>query len=143
MIALAGAGALMGSLTVATIGSNIRHRGIIMLSMISAFSIALFVLANAPSIFVAVPALLLSGAMQTSYMSINNAYVLGRTAPELHGRVMSLFSLDRGLVPLGATIGGVLASVVGPQSGLMLMASVCLTCTILIALLVPAIRRIA
>ena len=35
--------------------------------------------------------------------------------PEMHGRVMSLMSLDRGLVPLGATLAGVL--VLGRANG--------------------------
>ncbi len=142
MIALAGAGALIGSLTVATVGNTIRSRGLLMIGILCVFSIALFALANAPTLLIAVPALLVSGAMQTSYMSINNAFVLGRTPPELHGRVMSLFSLDRGLVPAGAALGGLLSEVVGAQGGLMLMASACIICTLLIAFFVPAIRRI-
>lgn len=142
MIAFAGLGALVGSLAIATIGGSMQRRGAVMMTVISAFAIALFVLANAPTIVIAIPALLLSGAMQTSYMSIAHAYVLGRTAPELHGRIMSLFSLDRGLVPLGATIGGVLAEVLGPSGGLMVMAAVCLSTILLIALLVPSVRRI-
>jgi hypothetical protein len=93
-------------------------------------------------VLVAVPALLVTGAMQTSFMSLNNAFVLGRTSPELQGRVMSLFSLDRGLIPLGATIGGVLAETLGPQDGLLIMAAICATCTLIVALFVPAIRRI-
>ena len=67
--------------------------------------------------------------MQTSFMSLNNAFVLARTPPELHGRVMSLFSLDRGLVPLGATLGrrpGIDA--LGRQDGLTIMAAICLIC---------------
>lgn len=142
MIALVGAGALVGSLTVATIGNTIRHRGYIMIGLLCGYSLALFALANAPNLLIAVPTLLLSGGMQTCFMSINNAFVLGRTAPEFHGRIMSLFSLDRGLVPMGAALGGVLSEVVGPSAGLMLMASACLMSTLLIAVLVPSIRRI-
>jgi hypothetical protein len=55
---------------------------------------------------------------------------------------MSLFSLDRGLVPLGATIGGFLASALGPQDGLTIMALMCLGCGVLMAIFLPAIRRI-
>jgi len=142
LVAVTGAGALIGSLTVATIGSSIRRRGLIMLTMLCIFSLALMVLANAPMVIVAIPALLVSGAMQTSYMSVAHAYVLGRAAPEFHGRIMSLFSLDRGLVPLGAFLGGLFAEVIGPQFGLMAMAVVCLACTIGLAVLAPTIRRI-
>jgi hypothetical protein len=129
-------------LTVATIGGSIRNRGIAMMCMLVTFGVALIVLANAPAVAIAVPALLVSGAMQTSYNSVAHAYVLGRTKPELHGRIMSLFSLDRGLVPLGAALGGLFAELVGPQLGLVTMASVCIVSTLALALLAPAIRRI-
>jgi hypothetical protein len=56
---------------------------------------------------------------------------------------MSLFSLDRGLVPLGATLGGFLAEMLGAQTGLLIMASICLGCTLLLAIAVPALRRIS
>ena len=98
--------------------------------------------AAAPTIALAIPALLISGAMQTSFMSINNAFILGRTEAEYHGRIMSLFSLDRGLMPMGAALGGFLAEFIGPSEGLMIMASCCLIATLAIAVLVPSIRRI-
>jgi predicted MFS family arabinose efflux permease len=142
MISFVGLGALVGSLSVATIGNSIRKRGIIMVGLLCIYAAALFALANAPSFLLAIPALLISGAMQTSYMSMNNAFVLGRANPEYHGRIMSLFSLDRGLLPAGAFLGGLLSELVGPSQGLMLMAALCLITTLLIATLVPSIRRI-
>ncbi|MGE0056520.1 MAG: MFS transporter [Dehalococcoidia bacterium] len=142
MIAFVGMGALVGSLSVATIGNTIRNRGYIMIGLLCVYSFALFALANAPTIYLAIPALVISGAMQTSFMSINNAFVLGRTDSEYHGRIMSLFSLDRGLLPMGAALGGLLSEIIGPSAGLMLMASCCLIVTLIIAVFVPSIRRI-
>jgi predicted MFS family arabinose efflux permease len=142
LLALTGLGALVGSLTIATAGDTMRRRGAVMLAQIAVFSIALLVFARAEMIILVVPALLCTGAMQTSFMSLNNAFVLGRTPVEFQGRIMSLFSLDRGLIPLGATLGGLLAATLGPQDALTVMAVTCLACTLLVALLVPTIRRI-
>jgi MFS family permease len=143
LVSLVGAGALIGSLVVATIGDSVRRRGLLMIGMIIAFCLALLVFARAESLFLIAPALMTCGAMQVSFMALNNAFVLGRTAPELHGRVMSLFSLDRGLVPLGATLGGFLAATLGPQDGLMVMALICLVLTLIVALFVPSLRKMA
>jgi hypothetical protein len=55
---------------------------------------------------------------------------------------MSLFSLDRGLIPLGATIGGALAASLGPQMGLTIMALVCFSSLAVAATLLPALRRL-
>jgi predicted MFS family arabinose efflux permease len=142
LVATTGVGALVGSLTVATKGDRMRHRGLVMLVQIMVFASALLLFSRAQTLALVVPALLLTGAMQTSFMSLNNAFVLGRTPQELQGRVMSLFSLDRGLIPLGATIGGILAETLGPQEGLAVMGSICLICTLGVTFLVPTIRKI-
>ena len=142
LIGVTGIGALIGSLTIATIGDGLRKRGLILLVMIGVYGIALIVFARAEVVVIAVPALIVTGALQTSFMSLNNALVLSRTRLEIQGRVMSLFSLDRGLIPFGATIGGFLAAVLGPQDGLTLMAIVCLVCASIMAVSLPALRRI-
>jgi predicted MFS family arabinose efflux permease len=143
LISLVGIGALAGALVVATVGENLRRRGYAMLGMIVAFCAGLLVFANVHSIYAAAPALILTGAMQTSFMSLNNAFVLGRTPQELHGRVLSLFHLDRGLVPLGATIGGLLASALDPAAAQTVMALICLGFSAALFLVFPALRRIA
>jgi MFS family permease len=143
LISLVGAGALFGALVIATIGDSVRRRGQLMIAFIVVFSLALLVFARGDSLATAAPALLVAGAMQTSFNSLNNAFVLGRTPPELHGRVMSLFSLDRGLVPLGATLAGALAATIGAADALTIMASICLVNTLLVALFMPALRNIS
>jgi len=143
LISLVGFGALLGSLVVATVGGNVRRRGLYMLAMVGAFCVALLVFARADTLLLVAPALLLTGAMQTSFMALNNTYVINRTPPELHGRVLSLFSLDRGLVPLGATLGGFLAESLGPQTGLTIMASICLGSTVFLAVAIPSLRKIS
>jgi MFS family permease len=143
LLSFVGAGALSGALVIATIGDSVQRRGQLMIGMILTFCLSLLLFAQGGSILTAAPALLLCGAMQTSFMSLNNAFVLGRTPPELHGRVMSLFSLDRGLVPLGAALGGFLAEVFDASTGLTIMAGVCLLNTVIVALLVPSLRKIS
>jgi predicted MFS family arabinose efflux permease len=143
LIALTGVGAIIGSLIIATVGDRMKHRGIAMLGMVVLYSIGLLLFASANSVVLAVPALLITGSMQTSFISLNTSYVLGRTPMELQGRIMSLFSLDRGLIPLGATLGGALAAVLSPSNGLMIMAGFCLTFTLILTVTAPALRRIA
>jgi MFS family permease len=143
LVSSVGLGALLGSLVIATVGDNVKRRGLLMLAQMVAFSLALLVFSRAESLFLIVPALITAGAMQTSFMSMNNAYVLGRTPRDMHGRVMSLFSLDRGLVPVGATVAGALASALGAQDGLFVMGSICLGSTLALGLLVPSLRRIS
>jgi MFS family permease len=143
LYSLVGIGALGGALVIATIGDGLRHRGYAMLAMILTFCISLLVFANAHTLYAVAPALMVTGAMQTSFMSLNNAFVLSRTPQELHGRVLSLFHLDRGLVPAGAALGGFLASVLDPAMAQTVMALTCLGLTALLAVAFPALRRIS
>ncbi|HJM43984.1 MAG TPA: hypothetical protein QF870_11765, partial [Nitrospinota bacterium] len=82
------------------------------------------------------------GLMQTSYMSTNNTVRLESAPPTMHGRIMSLMSLDRGLIPLGAMISAFLAASVGPQTGLIIFGGLCILTASTVAILIPAVRRI-
>jgi MFS family permease len=142
LISVTGIGAIAGSLWVAAFGDRLKHRGLLLLAMVLLFGGGLLLFAQTQFIPLVVVALILTGGMQTSFMSLNNAYVLARTPPELQGRVMSLFSLDRGLIPLGATLGGFLAEALGPSEGLTIMALLVIACTLVLAVFVPSLRRI-
>lgn len=142
LVATTGVGALAGSLTMAS-RRGLRRRGALMLMFLGGFSGALLLLSLSNWLAMAMVALLITGSMGVSYMALTNTIILELTPKELHGRVLSLMSLDRGLVPLGAILAGVLASSLGPQQGLMVMAIICLLLTAAMATMAPALRRLA
>jgi hypothetical protein len=51
-------------------------------------------------------------------------------------------SLDRGLIPLGATLAGALAEWLGPQDGLLVMATIVMALTAVTAFAAPTLRRL-
>lgn len=142
MLALTGVGALAGSLTVASKG-HVPYRGLVMSGVLIGFSLALILLAQSRWLPLSALALLLAGGTMITYLALNNSLLLEQTPPEFHGRVMSLMSLDRGLVPIGAIIGGALAETLGPQPGLTILAGACLTLTLLTFLFAPVLRKMA
>jgi len=141
LVAVTGAGALIGSLILAS-QSSIKRRGLLTLGFLSMFSIGLLLFSRSTLLPVSIVTLMLASSMSASYMSLTNSLLLELSPPDLHGRVMSLMSLDRGLVPLGAIIAGVLADTLGPQDGLLIMAATCLTLTIVVAMFAAPLRRI-
>lgn len=70
--------------------------------------------------------LAVAGSMTVTYMAFTNGILLEHSDPEMHGRVMSLLSLDRGLIPLGAILGGLLASGIGVRPGMFVLGAVVL-----------------
>jgi len=141
MLALTGVGALIGSLIVAS-RKSLHHRGIIMMGFLVVFGLALIMLAQSRLVPLSAVALVIAGGMTTTYNALNTSLLLEQSPPEFHGRVMSLMSLDRGLVSVGAIISGFLAEARGPQMGLTVIAAACVACTLLLFAFVPVLRRI-
>jgi MFS family permease len=140
LVMVTGFGALVGSLILAS-QSSLRRRGLLLLCFLAIFSCGLIVFSRSTVLPVSILALMAAASMSTSYMSLNNSLLFELSPPEMHGRVMSLLSLDRGLVPLGATIAGWLASELGPQDAMLVMASICLALTLITAVAAPTLRR--
>lgn len=61
------------------------------------------------------PLLVVVGLTQTSYFSLSHATLLSASPEHMRGRVISLLSLSRATVTLGASLGGFLAGSVGAQ----------------------------
>jgi len=128
-----GVGAVAGSLFVAS-RESIARPALQMLINLFVFSGALLGIAilnaavDARPVAITLTAILLAvaGSMTVTFMSFTNSLLLGNSDPEMHGRVMSLLSLDRGLIPLGAMLAGILASAFDVLPALFMMGSVVL-----------------
>ncbi len=125
MTAAMGLGAVAGGLTVATRGRT----GSWPLAL-SAFGFAgaMALAALAPNLAVELLALLLVGAASVSFMSQGNATLQLRAAPEMRGRVMSLwFVAFQGSTPIGGPIIGAVMGSFGARAGLGVGAVACLS----------------
>jgi predicted MFS family arabinose efflux permease len=142
MLAITGLGALAGSLIVASKGS-LPHRSLIMMGALTVFSLSLVLLSLSASLIPAFIRLFLAGTASVTYMALNSSLLFEQAPPEFHGRVMSLMTMDRGVMPVGAILGGALAHAFGPQTGLTLMGVFCLAATAMVFLFVPALRKLA
>jgi MFS family permease len=107
-----GAGALVGTLTVATIAWRIQRRGTTILLTAVALGIALMVFSRAPVMRLALPILLVVGFSNTFYLTQVSTFLQQRVPDRLRGRVMSLYALCWNLLPIGGLLGGVLAAAV-------------------------------
>ena len=141
LVMVTGVGAIVGSLVMAS-QTTMRRRGVLLIAFLAVFGTGLLVFSRSTYLPVSVVFLMAAASMSTSYMALTNSLLLELSPPDMHGRVMSLLSLDRGLVPLGATIGGALAAAIGPQDGLLVMACVILALTASVAVFSPALRRL-
>ena len=141
LLTFSGIGALAGSLVVASL-RQVHRRGLIQIGLLIAISGAMLLLAQSRWFPLSALAMFLCGGICTAYIALNTAILMEKSDPKYSGRVMSLMSLDRGFVSLGAVMAGGLAELVGPQTGLTIFAAVLFTLTILMFIVFRRFRNI-
>ncbi|MGH2916552.1 MAG: MFS transporter [Solirubrobacteraceae bacterium] len=116
MTAAMGLGAVVGGLLVAARGrTGVRPIAAAALC----FGIVLAVAAIAPSLAIELVVLALAGACSIAFMSTANATLQLGAAPEMRGRVMSLWLVAfQGSTPIGSPIVGATIAALGPRAGL-------------------------
>ena len=116
MTAAMGVGAVAGGLFVAARGRT-GVRPIVAAGL--AFGVALALATIAPNLWTEVAALALAGAGSIAFMSTGNSTLQLGAAPEMRGRVMSLwFVAFQGSTPIGGPIVGAVIAAAGARTGL-------------------------
>ncbi|MCH7653601.1 MAG: MFS transporter [Chloroflexi bacterium] len=113
LVSAMGGSSLISALFVASL--NKWHRG--MLLIISSFmsAIALILVAAIPVYMAGVFIMVLLGIGDAGRRTLNQSLVLEETEDQYRGRVMSVFMLNRGLMPLGVLPTAILIDYMGAQ----------------------------
>jgi len=111
LMASSGAGAVIGSIYVASRKKQPDGRGFITMGIVYGFLIAAF--AFAPNLLVAVILLMIAGFLGSAYVSSVNAAIQHRITDDMRGRVMSIYMLTWGFTPIGSIAIGAIASSFG------------------------------
>ena len=125
MLSVTGLGAIVGSLFVAS-RTEYRRPGLALAVCLTTFGGALLMMGVSRWLPLTLLALVVAGSQTVAYNALTNTLILSATPPELHGRVMSLLSLDRGIIPLGALLAGLLVEHLGVGFGISIMAIILL-----------------
>jgi MFS family permease len=124
MTAAMGVGAVVGGLMVAARGKT-GLRPLVIAAF--GFGVTMALATLAPNLPLELVALAFAGGASISFMSTGNSTLQLKSAPEMRGRVMSLwFVAFQGSTPIGGPIVGYLMAVVGARAGLGLGAVTCL-----------------
>jgi MFS family permease len=106
-----GLGALIGTLTVATIVHRIRRRGRVVLILATCVGVELMLVAMSPGMWLALSMLALVGFSNTFYLTQVSTFIQQNVPEHVRGRVLSIYSLCWNLMPLGGLLAGALAAV--------------------------------
>lgn len=115
-----GAGAIVGTLTIATIAPRIARPGRALLVTATCLGGWLMAFAVAPGMWLALPMLALVGFSNTFYLTQVSTFIQQNVPDQLRGRVLSIYSLCWNLMPLGGLLAGALASVASARVAVLL-----------------------
>ena len=120
MLSLFGLGSLAGSLFIASVGH--WRRGMLLLGTSFLSAVALGALAALPFFFVALPIMALLGLGDSGRRSLNQSLIMEEVDERYRGRVMSVYMMNFGLMPLGMLPAGLVADWLGGQAAIGILA---------------------
>ena len=142
LMAAPGIGAVIAILTLASMGNRIKRQGRFLVGSIFVLGAAIMLFSQITWFPLALVTLVIVGIFQMFFLA-STATMLQMIVPdELRGRVLSLYMLDRGFMPLGALFAGTSAHFVGAPTTVAIMGSIVIILTALVAWRIPAIRQL-
>jgi len=141
LLSAAAAGAVLGALSVALWGEH-SAGGRVLLVSIFLFGLSLVSFSFSRRFPLSLFLLFAAGLLNQVYGTLNLTLLHGAIPDALRGRIMSLYSLNRGLMPLGAVCLGSLASLVGPSLALASMAGMCMLLALALAIGSPGLAHL-
>jgi predicted MFS family arabinose efflux permease len=121
-----GVGAVVGTLTLATL-KNVQRKGFLLLGAVMVLGISLILFSISRSLELSCFILMITGAAQMAYLTTNQTILQLTIDDEMRGRVMGIYMLSQGMMPLGGLIGGGLADATSAPTAVMVLGfGVCL-----------------
>ncbi len=142
LMAAPGIGGLIALLTLASIAGRFKRQGLLMLGAVMLLGALLVIFSQTTSFRLALLTLVGVGGCQVMFNATVNTLLHLTIPDELRGRVMSIYMLDRGLMPAGALLAGTSAHFIGAPATTGLMGFAVFLLAIILAWRMPAIRRV-
>ena len=140
MLSLFGLGSLVGALFIASVGQ--WRRGMLVLGTSFMSAVALGALAALPFFFVALPIMALLGLGDSGRRSLNQSLIMEEVDERYRGRVMSVYMMNFGLMPLGMVPAGFVADWLGGQAAIGILAFLMFAVTLAVTVSQGRLRRL-
>lgn len=140
LISVSGIGAMIGSITLASLPN--KKRGLMLLLSSFVLALALVGFSFSASWYLSLGLIIFVGLGQTGRMTLGNTLLQYYTKDEYRGRVMSFYLMEWGLQSFGTFAAGMLAEGIGVQWSVGGFAMVCTLLSILALIFVPRLRKL-
>ena len=140
LTAVMGGGSLIGSLYIASLGK--RNRGLILIGASFASGIALALVSAIPYYAWAVGFMVLLGLGDAGRRALNQSLIMEVSEDQYRGRVMSVFMMNFGLMPLAVLPMGVIVDWQGGQVAIGILAVMLIATVTFVLVFSPRLRRL-
>ena len=130
LVAIMGGGSLVGSLAIAALGDWRRGMLLIIGSFISGG--ALLLIAAFPLYYAGAIIMVLVGLGDAGRRTINMGLIMEVVEDQYRGRVMSVFMMNFGLMPLGVLPAGMIADALGGQMAIAILGGLLILVTLVV-----------
>jgi MFS family permease len=141
LLTLIGIGSLVGALAVASMQRHYGFGSSVVFGALG-FGAALFVFASSHAVALSCACALGIGLCAVTYQTQNQTLLQILAPRHMRGRVMSIYLLNRGFVPLGTLLAGALAEHLGGSRALQCMSLAALGIVVLVVLISPRFFRL-
>ena len=141
LMSVMGGGAILGSLTIASMGR--RSRGLILILGGILSGLALLAVSIRPTYVATACAMFVLGLGDAARRSLNMALILEVVDEEFRGRVSSIYTMNFGLMPLGVLPASAIAEFSGPRDAALFLAVLLLAVFVPVLVFHRQLRRMA
>jgi MFS family permease len=142
LLTMLGVGAILGALTIASLGRS-QTSGKLLIAGAAGFGLCLMLFSRSPIVLVAAFFIFLAGFFNSSYTSQNQTIIQLLTPAPFLGRVLGIYMLNYGLLPIGCLIAGLLANFLGGPWAVTVMGTSCFLLAVGIGFCVPRLWQLS
>jgi MFS family permease len=139
LYAAPGLGAIV-SLVGLTLFTYYKQKSILLVGAGIIMGVGLISFSASPWVCLSLPLLVVIGAMQVAFSTVNTTIIQGAVPDEVRGRVISWREVAFGLGPTGSILFGAIAQYTGVPISLGLLGGVCFTLSLLLIAFLPRFR---
>ncbi|MBM3132076.1 MAG: MFS transporter [Chloroflexi bacterium] len=141
LMGMTGIGALLGSMVVASLGNSGR-KGLILIGAVGVFGLSLMLFASSQQFWLCLVFLFGVGAANSIHFALTNTLLLVNTEDKFQGRVMGLYVITIGLLPIAVLPASAIAEAVGVQTVVLGGGSILALFAVVLFFFRPSLRRL-
>jgi MFS family permease len=142
LLTMLGMGAIVGALTIASLGRK-QTSGKLLIGGAAGFGLCLMLFSQSPVVLVAAFFILLAGFFNSSYTSQDQTIIQLLTPSPFRGRVLGVYMLNYGLMPIGSLFAGILATFLGGPWAVTVMGTSCFLLAVGVGFCVPSLWQLS